>query len=263
MHEELVRGAALTLDPVAWENTMAALEWVVGDVAVERRPGLHVVTEEDLAMLRRIRALGSTALAGGPRSPALPGLIERFLVAFYGRDWAAIADWPSTLEALRRRREGARQADDRGDRGASHDFEPRMWMAEACSQGAACLYVLFRALERGAADLPIDPVAWDNTMTVLAWTARELSAGRAQIGRTITAVDVERIHRLRALGAQAISGGERSAELLPLVEQCLVAFHGPDWRRDIREPGQGYPPTYLHAGSRSPGTNQHSSPVES
>lgn len=30
MHDELERGADLTIDPVAWENTMAALVWMTG-----------------------------------------------------------------------------------------------------------------------------------------------------------------------------------------------------------------------------------------
>jgi hypothetical protein len=66
----------LPIDPRAWENTMAAVEWMIsqhiaGALYTEPR-----VTQEDLDRARRVHALGSVAISGGERAPDLLPLAE-------------------------------------------------------------------------------------------------------------------------------------------------------------------------------------------
>lgn len=117
-----------------------------------------------------------------------------------------------------------------------------MWLAYAYAQyGSKCLYAMLQQL-KGGGDLAIDPSAWDNTMAALEWTAAELAAGRAQVRETITEETVEHVRRLRVLGSEALSGGERSPELLPLTERCLVAMYGQDWTSLMKKFGHGFSP---------------------
>ena len=66
----------LPIDPQAWENTMAAVEWMLsqhlaGALYTEPR-----VTQEHLDRARRVHALGSVAISGGERAPELLPLAE-------------------------------------------------------------------------------------------------------------------------------------------------------------------------------------------
>jgi hypothetical protein len=105
------------------------------------------------------------------------------------------------------------------------------WVATTYTFGGYCLYILIRSIEHGAPEIPIDPVAWDNTMAAVVWALGENVRGHIHAGVTVTPDDVERASRLRALGIEALGGGARSPELLPLAERCLRLLSGPDWRR--------------------------------
>lgn len=60
----------LAIDPFAWANTLAALEWAIREGLADTY--LHMpTTAEDLERVGRIRALGSSALAGEAVSPEL------------------------------------------------------------------------------------------------------------------------------------------------------------------------------------------------
>jgi hypothetical protein len=131
--------------------------------------------------------------------------------------------------------------------GAGDELE---WVVWAECLGAASIHVLTGAIERGAADLEIDPSAWENTMAALEWAMMEHVHGRVQGPMTITEEDVERVRRIRALGSEALAGGERAAELGPLVRQFLPALAGPGWKgivheaeRFLRALAQGLPPS--------------------
>lgn len=59
--------------------------------------------------------------------------------------------------------------------------------------------------------------------------------GRMQGPTTITVEDLERMRRLNALGAAALSGGERPTELPQLAFACAESLFGANWRRLARE----------------------------
>ncbi|WP_437650439.1 hypothetical protein [Sorangium sp. So ce362] len=91
------------------------------------------------------------------------------------------------------------------------------------------------AIERGDADLQVDPVAWENTLLAVEGAMVEQVRGRLHGPRPITVEDVERMRRLGGLGSAALSGGERSPELCPLALQCMESLFGADWKRASRE----------------------------
>ena len=248
MLQQLERDAAnLTIDPVVWENSTAALEWMAEELASGRMRGQQVVTPEDVERVRRLRALGREALAGGPPSPELPPLIKQTLNAVYGPDWDLIPDWDTSLAASR---EAAQAASVPG-----HDPDEAMdrleWLAATLMCGGGYIYGLARAIERGDAHLPVGPLAWENAMAALERAVLEHVRGRVQWTREIlTLEDVERVRRLRALGAEALSGGSRSQDIGSLAQACLGMLFGPDWERsmpDVEAAAQaivhGYPPS--------------------
>jgi hypothetical protein len=124
--------------------------------------------------------------------------------------------------------------------------EELAWVAMGQDFGLFCIYALLRALERGAETLPIDPVAWENTLVALEWSLMQEVLGRVYAGRTITSADIEPVRRLRQLGAEALVSGRVSPELQPLAERCMVFLSYPDWRRRFAELPKGfhvYPPS--------------------
>lgn len=72
--------AKLPIDPDAWDNTMAALEWMLSQhLAGEIDRAQQPYTQEDLDCVRRVHALGTQALSAGKRDPALGPLADRCL----------------------------------------------------------------------------------------------------------------------------------------------------------------------------------------
>ena len=86
----LEHGTELRIDPSAWDNTVATVEWAMGELLAGRLHGMAPVTEEDVDRLRRLRALGSAALLGGERPPNLPPLARQCLQALLGPDWRTL-----------------------------------------------------------------------------------------------------------------------------------------------------------------------------
>jgi hypothetical protein len=229
MRDELARGAPLTIDPVAWDNTMAALDWMASEWMARDMRYYEPVTEELRDVLSRVTVLGREALAGEARSPELVALIERCLVAIHGPRWARLPDWPSML----RTRAAPKQIMEEG--------EPFEWVGEAHLLGAACLHAFVVGVERGDAELRIDRSAWDNTLAAVAWALEQRMLGHVQGPIVITKEDVERVHRLQALGSSALSGGARSGDLVPLASASLVLLVGADWRKELQRI-EAYPP---------------------
>jgi hypothetical protein len=118
------------------------------------------------------------------------------------------------------------------------------WVAMAHEHGSFCINALLRAVERGSDSLPVDPVAWENTMAAVEWTLTLHVIGRVYAGATVTEADVEQARRLRLLGSEALNGKPRSPELLPLAERCLVLLSGPDWRRALALYPEAFHVTY-------------------
>jgi hypothetical protein len=86
--QALERGTVeLNLDPSGWDNTMAAVEWAMGEILAGRLHGMQAIAEDDLDRLRTLRMLGSEAVAGGARSPSLPPLARQCLQALLGPAW--------------------------------------------------------------------------------------------------------------------------------------------------------------------------------
>jgi hypothetical protein len=125
------------------------------------------------------------------------------------------------------------------------------WLAATLMCSGAYIRALAEATERGDADLPVAPSAWDNALAALEWQVMEHVRGRVQWTReVITLEDAARVSRLRALGAEALEGGPRSPDLAPLAEACLSMMYGSDWRDlmpDVAADAQaivhGYPPS--------------------
>ncbi len=92
-----------------------------------------------------------------------------------------------------------------------------------------CLRALLHQLERGEANLTIDPVVWENTTTAFETWTQELASGRMRGLWTVTPEDVERVRHLRVLGHEALAGRPPPSELLPLIKQSLIPMYGPDW----------------------------------
>ncbi|MFT3774413.1 MAG: hypothetical protein QM820_54330 [Minicystis sp.] len=82
-------GTALpSIDLVAWENLMVALEWAVTE-AIDGRVQWtkQRFTAEDVALIRRLRRLGSAALTGEGCSPEMQALTGRCLELLVGPGW--------------------------------------------------------------------------------------------------------------------------------------------------------------------------------
>lgn len=109
------------------------------------------------------------------------------------------------------------------------------WLVHAELFAVGYIHILTGALERGDAELGVDPSAWENTMAAVEWAMMEHVEGRVQGPTTITVEDVARMRKLHALGSAALSGGERSPELRTLSLQCMESLLGPGWRRMARE----------------------------
>ncbi|KYF51527.1 hypothetical protein BE08_15380 [Sorangium cellulosum] len=124
------------------------------------------------------------------------------------------------------------------------------WAYHAELFAVGYIHVLTRAIERGDLDLGICPTAWENTMNAVELAMMDHVNGRMQGPTTITVEDVERMRRLHALGAAALSGGERPTELAQLAFACAASLFGANWRRLAREAEytlqaflQGLPPS--------------------
>ncbi|WP_437477712.1 hypothetical protein WME75_28830 [Sorangium sp. So ce1014] len=109
------------------------------------------------------------------------------------------------------------------------------WATTAVLFAGGYIRILADTIERGDADLQVDPVAWENTLTAVEGAMAEQIRGRLHGPTAITAEDVERMRRLRGLGSAALSGGERSPELCPLALRSPESLFGPDWKRVARE----------------------------
>ncbi|WP_437660850.1 hypothetical protein [Sorangium sp. So ce1182] len=109
------------------------------------------------------------------------------------------------------------------------------WASMATLYAVGYIRILADAIERGDADLQVDPVAWENTLIAVEGAMAEQIRGRLHGPTAITAEDVERMRRLRGLGSTALSGGERSPELCPLALRSMESLFGPDWERVARE----------------------------
>lgn len=109
------------------------------------------------------------------------------------------------------------------------------WASMAELYAVGYIRILADAIERGDADLQVDPVAWENTLTAAEGAMVEQMRGRLHGPTAITAEDIERMRRLRELGSAALSGGERSPELGPLALRSMESLFGPDWQRAARK----------------------------
>ncbi|WP_437757311.1 hypothetical protein [Sorangium sp. So ce1389] len=58
------------VDPSAWEDTMAAVQWAMMEHVHGRARWPSPITLEDVERMRRVHVLGSAALSGGERSPS-------------------------------------------------------------------------------------------------------------------------------------------------------------------------------------------------
>ncbi|WP_437608568.1 hypothetical protein WMF20_47750 [Sorangium sp. So ce834] len=108
------------------------------------------------------------------------------------------------------------------------------WAATAELYAVGYIRILADAIERGDADLQVDPGAWENTLTAAEGAMLEHIRGRLHGPTAITAGDVERMRRLRELGSAALLGGGRPPELGPLALQCMESLFGSDWKRAAR-----------------------------
>jgi len=108
--------------------------------------------------------------------------------------------------------------------------------------GTLCLGVMVLSIERGDAKLPIEPGAWEDTMTELAWMLTQFLDGAFTRELPYVTEDLERVRRVRALGVQALSGGERAPELAALADACLRSLFGGDWRQAASRMPPCYPP---------------------
>ncbi|WP_438008546.1 hypothetical protein WME89_07480 [Sorangium sp. So ce321] len=91
--DAIARGdAEFQVDPSAWENTMAAVEWAMMEHVHGRLQGPTSITVGDVERMRRLHALGSAALSGGERSPELYALALRCMQSLFGSDWKRIAE---------------------------------------------------------------------------------------------------------------------------------------------------------------------------
>ncbi|WP_437574051.1 hypothetical protein [Sorangium sp. So ce887] len=202
--------AELGVNPSAWENTMAAVQWAMMEHVHGRARWPPTITLEDVERMRRLHVLGSVALSGGERSPELHPLALRCIESLLDPGCPT----------------------DEADRAEQEHMEDQLdWASSAEVYAVGYIRMLADALERGDAELGVDPSAWENTMAAVQWAMMEHVHGRMQGPTSITLEDVKWMHRLHALGSAALSGGERSPELYPLALQCMDSLVGPDWKR--------------------------------
>jgi len=71
--------AKLPIDPHAWDNTMAALEWMLTQHLAGEIHRAPPFTQQDLDRVRRVHLLGIEALSGGRRAPELGPLADQCL----------------------------------------------------------------------------------------------------------------------------------------------------------------------------------------
>ncbi len=226
--QQLERGAVvLTIDPLTWEHAMDPLEWMAVELATGRMRGQERVTPEDVERVRRVRTLVREVLTGTPPSPELPLLIKQTLRALYGPHWERIPAWDTSLAASPLAAQAASALEQDPD-GAMDRFQ---WLTATLTCGGAYIFWLARAVEHGDVVLPVVPSAWENAMTMLERAVLEHVRGHLQWTTEILAeIDVERVHRLRELGARALSGAPRSLDIAPLARECLVTLFGPNWK---------------------------------
>jgi hypothetical protein len=108
------------------------------------------------------------------------------------------------------------------------------WATWATLYAVGYIRILADAIEHGDADLQVDPVAWENTLSAVEGVMVKHIRGRLHGPTPITVEDVERMRRLRGLGVAALSGGERSPELCPLALRSMECLFGPKWKRATR-----------------------------
>jgi hypothetical protein len=102
------------------------------------------------------------------------------------------------------------------------------WLAAALGCGVSSLEDIVRWLEGGPRSASLDPSAWDNTMAALVWAITlGLTSDRVS-GIPGTEEDLQRLQRVHALGIEALSGRERSPDLLLLARQWLRVMQGSD-----------------------------------
>lgn len=133
--------------------------------------------------------------------------------------------------------------------------ERRDWVLFADLGGTLCLGVMVLSIERGDAKLPIEPGAWEDTMTELAWMLTQFLDGSFYRELPYVPEDLERVRRVRALGIQAIAGGERAPELAALADACLRSLCGGDWRQGVSRLPPCYPPPDDWDGDAECGTS--------
>ncbi|KYF79552.1 hypothetical protein BE20_17575 [Sorangium cellulosum] len=109
------------------------------------------------------------------------------------------------------------------------------WATMTVLYAVGYIRILADAIERGDADLQVDPMAWENTLTAVEGVMAEQMRGHLHGPTPITMEDVERMQRLRSLGFAALSGGERSPEFCPLALRCMETLFGQDWKRASRD----------------------------
>jgi hypothetical protein len=74
-----------------------------------------------------------------------------------------------------------------------HIYDPTLeWGYEALTRGAFCLRALVLSVERGDATIPIEPQAWENTMTVVEWMLAQHVAGSLYTEPPITQEHLDR-----------------------------------------------------------------------
>ncbi|MGK3960823.1 hypothetical protein WMF38_48210 [Sorangium sp. So ce118] len=76
----------LQVDPVAWENTLTAVEGAMLEHISGRLHGPTAITVADVERMRRLRGLGSAALSGSERSPEFGPLALRCMESLFGPD---------------------------------------------------------------------------------------------------------------------------------------------------------------------------------
>lgn len=101
------------------------------------------------------------------------------------------------------------------------------WLGMSLAFGLDRIETLVDAIDRGAADLAIDPFAWENTMAALEWTVIQGMTNEHVVGVPATDEDLQLVRRIHALGSAALAGEVISPELLPLARECLRMLQGP------------------------------------
>ena len=103
------------------------------------------------------------------------------------------------------------------------------WFTAALAFGVSSLEDIVRWLEGGGArEESLDPWAWDNTMSALEWAITLGLTSDRITGVPPTQEDLRHLRRVHALGSEALSGKERSSDLLPLARHCLFVVRGSD-----------------------------------